>query len=678
MQGFGTDGKGSFQGLSKMDNKTLSIIVPIYNVEWYLGRCLDSLIKTEGIENTEIILVDDGSADSSGIIAESYAGKYDFITCTHKENGGLSDARNYGLKLAAGKYVFFCDPDDMTVPGGLAKVIETLSQSDVDILLFNGTAINEDDYEIDDAINKVLACSGLEADSIMTGVQAMVKQIEDHNKPAVTAWLRACRRDYLIDNGFLFETGLIHEDELWTPVVMLSASKVLYIPEKVYCYRLREKSIMSASGGQEKHAEAYVHIMNSLYDLYMDKTISEAQRDILLNNWAETYMWLIMEYEINKYECRKDIPGAKIMSVFKSSKEKLKSSLLTCFGVKNYCRIMWRRRRAKAKASEIKRLAEYKNTIVNFDAVMFNSPTYWNLGDQAVFLAEQELCSSLEIRMLDQPITDDLISAYADATPKDKLILISGGGNIGELWPVEDQKIRDIISYFRDNKIIIFPQTVYWDLGTEDGRKSFELSKECYMSHPDLLLFVRDKKSYEFMKNNMPYVKTELAPDMAMLLERKTDQERNGVLLCLRDDKEKILKKDEVEKLISSLRGDYCLSKTDTCFQRVLMPDMRNNAVDLKIRKFASSKLVITDRLHGMIFAYITKTPCIAIDSLSHKISGSYEWIKNAGFIRLAKDTDEIPSLICEVLKAENDSEQISCGEKLKKALEDAVGGHTD
>ena len=133
------------RSLTANDNPCLSVIIPVYNVERYLGRCIDSLLNTKGIENTEIILVDDGSTDESGRIADSYAEKHAVISCYHKENGGLSDARNYGLNRAKGRYVFFCDSDDMVVPGKFCKVIEDLAKSDADVLLWDGMTIGEDD-----------------------------------------------------------------------------------------------------------------------------------------------------------------------------------------------------------------------------------------------------------------------------------------------------------------------------------------------------------------------------------------------------------------------------------------------------------------------------------------------------------------------------------------------------
>ena len=318
----------------------LSVVVPVYNVGSYLGRCIDSLTAAEGIEKTEIILVDDGSTDESGVVAESYADRYEFITCHHKENGGLSDARNYGLKKASGIYVFFCDPDDMVIPDAFAALIRTVSRSDADVILFDGMTIGEDDSATDSGYDVILGHSGLDRASDMSGLNAMISQIKDHGRFAVTAWLMACRRDYLLDNGLFFEKGLIHEDELWTPEVLAGASKVKYLPEKVYCYRLRENSIMSGSSEfLEDHAKAMVLVMNSLYAFYSEQIKNVDERDVLLSNWSGKYLWVLSSYEVYRFDCRKDVPRRRIWAHSSGIKAWIKGFVLSLFGVRAFCRL---------------------------------------------------------------------------------------------------------------------------------------------------------------------------------------------------------------------------------------------------------------------------------------------------------------------------------------------------
>lgn len=115
---------------------SLSIIIPIYNVESTLRRCLDSIIKQD-IDNSEILLVDDGSTDNSGAIAEEYATRNKSIHCFHKSNGGLSDARNYGLERARGEYITFADSDDELSPNTYARLMDIIHRHpNYDILEF--------------------------------------------------------------------------------------------------------------------------------------------------------------------------------------------------------------------------------------------------------------------------------------------------------------------------------------------------------------------------------------------------------------------------------------------------------------------------------------------------------------------------------------------------------------
>ena len=635
----------------KSDGTFLSIIIPVYNVGDYLERCLDSLISTKGIEETEVIIVDDGSNDISAETADSYSSEYGFIKCFHKTNGGLSDARNYGLDQASGKYVFFLDSDDMVIPEGMQKALELLKITEADVVMWDGISVNEDDLEIRSGYEAILTHGGLPQNKeYMSGTEAVAKQIKDHGKYAVTAWLLAARRDYLLEHNLLFEPGLLHEDELWTPQVICGSSKVLYLPEKVYCYRIREGSITgSAPQTQDKHIDSYVRVMEQLYSFFQNKIEDPELRKILLSNWADKYLWEIKSFR----SCtKKRIPRKWIFKASRGVKHKLMSLVLLIFGVKVFCFAIRVCKSFGKGFAAIKRIAHYIRNIRKYQAVMFNSPVYENLGDQAIFLAEEEYCNANGIRLFDCAGADRLIPLYARLTPKSCLVLISGGGNMGELWMAEELKIRKIIRKFKKNRIVVFPQTVYWNLNTEDGRKCFEESKACYGSHPDLTVFVREKTSLEFMHENMPEVKTLMVPDMTMILERHFDKKRNGILLCMRSDKEKTVTSEEQKLLAGSLRNRYKVYSTDTCYNRIVDPASRKALVERKLERFASAELVITDRLHGMIFAYITHTPCIALDSLSHKIKGCHEWIKDAGYIGLAGNVPEALSMADGIAKA--------------------------
>ena len=122
----------------------LSVVIPMFNAEKYLGSCLEALLKTQGIENAEIILVDDGSTDSSAEIAEGYVKSHKNITLIRKSNEGPSEARNTGLKKAFGKYVFFCDADDEVDPGSFSKVVKDIGSSSEDVILWDARIFDDE------------------------------------------------------------------------------------------------------------------------------------------------------------------------------------------------------------------------------------------------------------------------------------------------------------------------------------------------------------------------------------------------------------------------------------------------------------------------------------------------------------------------------------------------------
>ena len=125
------------------EQTNLTVVIPAYNVEKYISMCLDSLLKSEGIENCEIIIVNDGSTDKTSEIAGKYAAAHSNIRVINKENEGPSATRNTGLKEASGKYVFFCDSDDEVVPELFGKIIGLTKTSSDDIILWDSELVYE-------------------------------------------------------------------------------------------------------------------------------------------------------------------------------------------------------------------------------------------------------------------------------------------------------------------------------------------------------------------------------------------------------------------------------------------------------------------------------------------------------------------------------------------------------
>jgi pyruvyl transferase EpsI len=296
------------------------------------------------------------------------------------------------------------------------------------------------------------------------------------------------------------------------------------------------------------------------------------------------------------------------------------------------------------------RFIDYISEVGKGQAILLNTPLHGNIGDHAIAVAEKEILSFMGISVLVFPWEKKHFNVLAKLTPKDKIILIHGGGYIGDLWENEEKKLENILQAFKHHSIIIMPQTVHFDFETEEGRKFFEGVKQKLSMHPSLTVFLREKISYEFMRQYMPEVHVELVPDTVMILQPDMNISRSGILVCLRNDKEKTMTEENRRLLLAFLNKKYDkITYSDMVESKNIRPEESSQMVQHKLKEFAASELVITDRLHGMIFAAVTETPCIVLNSQSHKIRGCYEWLKKLGYIRFLNDIKNIPDVIEEI-----------------------------
>lgn len=205
----------------------LSIVIPVYNVERYLPRCLDSVLG-QNFSDFEVIAVNDGSTDRSLSILKEYEARNEGrLTVLTKENGGLSDARNFGLARAKGKYVAFVDSDDFILPSFARASVEKMEKEEADLLLLDFFYAYEDGE---------------------TGAGNVIKLRAGERKKEMLlappmACLRVYRRDLLGEAPF--RKGIYYEDLEMTPRMLLKAKRVSFLPEALYGYVQRAGSIMN-------------------------------------------------------------------------------------------------------------------------------------------------------------------------------------------------------------------------------------------------------------------------------------------------------------------------------------------------------------------------------------------------------------------------------------------------
>ncbi|MBR1797350.1 MAG: glycosyltransferase [Clostridiales bacterium] len=283
------------------DSVIISIIVPVYNSDIYLPECLDSILSSDGVEETEIIIVDDGSTDRSGIISDDYSCRYSNIKVVHKKNEGVADARNVGLFKATGKYVFFLDADDMVVPSMFSRIIRQCRDVDVDVIMWDGELIDEAGHCKDGRERDYFSHKGID-DCIMSGQEYLMRQLEACKDFPTVVWLGAYKKDYLIDNELFFKNKLHHEDDLWVPMVLINSKLVKYVSGRLYLYRIHSDSL---SHPDRSNINEYIESLLIIYPFlfnYIDETISDVKlRKMLKGNLTRKYLHWIFEYDFSEF-----------------------------------------------------------------------------------------------------------------------------------------------------------------------------------------------------------------------------------------------------------------------------------------------------------------------------------------------------------------------------------------
>lgn len=285
---------------------------------------------------------------------------------------------------------------------------------------------------------------------------------------------------------------------------------------------------------------------------------------------------------------------------------------------------------------------------------IFSTPIHRNIGDHAIVLAELEYLKDKFNDFLVVEIPRQFTNYFIKKvkTNPDDLIMITGGGFFGNIYPVEAESFLKVINKYANNPIIIFPQTMYIDKNLEHNKYSLESFRKTISKAKDITFFAREDASYQLAKESNMFTKVLLVPDIVLYLNKINGGEsRNGVLFVFREDSENTRTFD-VDSLRRNIQDkySYAVSSSSTMSENAIFVDNRHSMVNSKLEEFGKAEVVITDRLHGMIFAYLTNTPCIAIDNITKKSSGVYNaWLKDIPSIKLLSgdiDLEDISKLV--------------------------------
>lgn len=297
-----------------MTNPKVSVIVPVYNVEKYLSKCLDSIVN-QTLKDIEIIVVNDGSPDNSQKIIDNYCKKYKNIKSFIKKNGGLSDTRNFGIKKSHGDYLIFIDSDDYVKETMLEKMWNVAINKNVDIVVCNCIQVYENGFEQE--------------------IKSNLEMSDDNIKNYLISPPMACTRLYkkeLFDDK-KFKKNIFYEDLELTPKLVKYTKNIEFIDEGLYYYLQRNGSIMK----QKKFNDRLLDIFDVLYSLKKElyNEYSEEVEYLYITHLLRTATLRFLEYENTKIYLDKiveimhnEFPSWRKNKYYRKSSRKLR---IICF-----------------------------------------------------------------------------------------------------------------------------------------------------------------------------------------------------------------------------------------------------------------------------------------------------------------------------------------------------------
>lgn len=272
------------------------------------------------------------------------------------------------------------------------------------------------------------------------------------------------------------------------------------------------------------------------------------------------------------------------------------------------------------------------------------TPTYGNMGDQAIEYAIREFIKAhfqdFNLICVNLENTLHALHSIECNIKQNDIVILQGGGNFGDLYPYCEEVRRFVLKKIRHNYVISMPSTLTYSINNKEFKKTMRVINKNKM----FINLCREKYSLDFAERYFTNCVNILCPDIVYYLKKIDDKflrDRKDVCVCLRNDIEKVdtTNREEIIKIIFGLNTDTVIS--DTQLYRSVPNNVKKEEIISVFNKFHGYKMVITDRLHGMILSYVTKTPCIVFRSLDKKIIGSYEWIKNCNYITFLDNYDE-------------------------------------
>lgn len=644
-------------------NVLITVVVPIYKVETYLIKCIES-IRSQTYPNLEIILVDDGSPDNCPKICDEYAQIDKRIQVIHKENGGLSSARNAGIDRATGEYIGFVDSDDYIEANMIELLYEGIVKHQCEVAICN--------HYVEKGAKLLMELPPVDKEWIYTRHEAMKLLLEDTVIKSY-AWDKLYKTELF--QKVRYPNGRNYEDIGTTYLLFDQANRICQLQGYEYYYQLREDSISNNKSTHKWHKNCGDIITSMLerYEYFTQKEEKCFQELALAKLIPYIITYLKLGYQLRCYkridtykqflkEHRKEIDtNTYLLQKHKKISQILTTSASIC---NSYVAISSYINQSPLLKKGIKKVKSKLRSKKQFDfmlkpgkqhrVLLFELPCFDNLGDHAIAYAEKVLMDrisqevgTVQVIRISGWDTVAAIKQLKRQISKKDIIICQGGGNMGNLYAFAEILRRKVFNAFPEHCIISFPQTIYFTKDRQ-GEKELEKSKKIYNRCKKLTLLARDSFSYEIMKKEFQCTVLPMV-DIVVSLEisEPMAQPREGSILCLRSDLESNLTTQDKKKL-RILCEEYFFKNliTDTVTLQEVNEIEREAVLKEKWSLFGKAEVVVTDRLHGMIFALITATPCIVLGNNHYKVKEAYKTLAKSEYLYYVESLEEVDCVL--------------------------------
>jgi len=625
----------------------VSVIIFIDDKNIDISKCIDSVLN-QTLDDIEIVIISDSNNIENINIIEKYQRNNSNIKLINLD----IDNYNEYLTIVQGEYIYFLNNYNNITDDMIQKLYEESIKNDLDMACFSYNNFSKSDeclkymgvlngldvymklssrgYDVHDISLNFYKTEFLK-NSIIYGED--VRNIKNTHNTMILA-----KKAKYLCNSIVSMSNYKYENDIYS-----------YLNDEIYSliYLIQEYNNVDIN-----KFSGLKHTLDNIINKKIEMILEVSYRNLLFDNISK------IEKVIKKYN----------YTVNTKSNIGVSSPVL-------YTNILMNNNIGISKEDEIKLYGNKKKIYYML------LPEHGNVGDQAIAYATLKFLEDnypeYKIIKLNYDETIDGVNLIKSNFNKGDFIVLHGGGNMGNLYLHEEKARRYIIAALSDYPMISFPQTIYFT-DDYDGNNELQLSREYYNYNKNLILLGRENRSYNIMSENFKSSKVYFCPDIVFYLNNKLkieEKNRNQIMTCFRKDKESYYDVDLKNSLIESLGRTYSVFENDTTVTHGVSHLDREKELKILWNEYAKSKVVITDRLHGMIFAVITKTPCIVLRSLDYKVLESYELIKDLNYIRLIDtlDLDYIKEIIEEMANLrefDNISDEIFNFDSLKNYID--------